>query len=254
MVVYFSGTGNSHYVAQMLAQQLGEELFDAGQAIKKEVVPTLSSQKPWVFVSPTYGWRIPQIFREFIEKSTFSGNKNAYFVMTCGSEIGDAAKYLRPLCAGKSFHFHGVLQVVMPENYLAVFDVPNAKRAAAIRRMARPTIREGADAILRGIDFPKRVPSVMDRLKSTVVNPAFYRLIVHDKKFYTTDACIGCGHCTEVCPLNNIVLAEGRPQWQGNCTHCMACICSCPVEAIEYGKKSIGQPRYQCPAYEEKEE
>lgn len=28
------------------------------------------------------------------------------------------------------------------------------------------------------------------------------------------------------------------------CMHCMACICSCPVDAIEYGKKSVGQPRY----------
>ncbi len=24
----------------------------------------------------------------------------------------------------------------------------------------------------------------------------------------------------------------------------MACICYCPAEAIEYGKKSIGKPRY----------
>ena len=31
------------------------------------------------------------------------------------------------------------------------------------------------------------------------------------------------------------------------CTHCMACICRCPSEAIEYGKHSIGKPRYVCP-------
>lgn len=253
MIIYFSGTGNSCYVAQMLAQQLSDELFDAGQAIKKGEKPVFTSHKPWVFVSPTYGWRIPRIFQEFIEKNSFSGNKNAYFVMTCGSEIGNAAKYLRPLCAKKDFTFHGVLQVVMPENYLAMFDVPDAKRAAAIIRMARSTIRNGGDAILRGVDFSEKSPGMADRLKSTVVNPAFYRLIVHDKKFYTTDACVGCGHCAEVCPLNNIILTNGRPQWQGNCTHCMACICSCPTEAIEYGKKSVGKPRYQCPKFEKKE-
>ncbi len=253
MIVYFSGTGNSCYVAQMLAQQLSDELFDVGQAIKKGESPVLSSRKPWVFVSPTYGWRIPRIFQQFVEKTTFSGDKNAYFVMTCGTEIGNAAKYIRPLCAEKGFVFRGVLQVVMPENYLAMFDVPNAKRAAAIIRMARPTIRSGGDVVLQGKDFPERALSVVDRLKSTVVNPAFYSLIVHDKKFYTTDACVGCGQCAEVCPLHNIVLTEGRPRWQGNCTHCMACICSCPTEAIEYGKKSVGQPRYQCPKFEKEE-
>ncbi len=31
------------------------------------------------------------------------------------------------------------------------------------------------------------------------------------------------------------------------CTHCMACICGCPAEAIEYGSRSRGKARYQCP-------
>ena len=50
-----------------------------------------------------------------------------------------------------------------------------------------------------------------------------------------TDACIGCGKCVELCPLNNIRLENGKPVWGKHCTHCMACICYCPKEAIEYG-------------------
>lgn len=46
------------------------------------------------------------------------------------------------------------------------------------------------------------------------------------------------------CPLNNIKLINGKPVWNKNCTHCMACICYCPVKAIEYGKKSKNKPRY----------
>ena len=58
------------------------------------------------------------------------------------------------------------------------------------------------------------------------------------------DACTGCGQCVRRCPLNNITLQTGKPVWGQNCTHCMACICYCPTEAIEYGKKSLGKPRY----------
>ena len=61
-------------------------------------------------------------------------------------------------------------------------------------------------------------------------------------------ACTGCGRCAQLCPTNNIVLRSGKPVWGGNCTHCMACISYCPTEAIEYGKKSVGKPRYRLEA------
>ena len=47
--------------------------------------------------------------------------------------------------------------------------------------------------------------------------------------------CIGCGKCAKLCPLNNIKLTDKKPVWGNQCTHCMACIGNCPVEAIEYG-------------------
>ena len=56
--------------------------------------------------------------------------------------------------------------------------------------------------------------------------------------------CIGCGQCAKRCPMNNVTIKDGKPVWGKVCTHCMACICYCPVGAIEYGKKSVGQPRY----------
>ena len=68
-----------------------------------------------------------------------------------------------------------------------------------------------------------------------------------DRAFRTTDACDGCGKCVRDCPLNDIELRDGRPVWLGRCTHCMACITGCPKEAIEYGKRSVGRPRYRCP-------
>lgn len=81
---------------------------------------------------------------------------------------------------------------------------------------------------------------------STAANPVFYALFVKADKFRADDKCIGCGKCAQLCPLNDISIVDGLPVWGKNCTHCMACICHCPTGAIEYGRKSLGKPRYHC--------
>lgn len=250
MIVYYTGTGNSRYAAESLASATGDALVDAGPYIQSGKAAALTSEKPWVFVSPTYGWRVPRIFREFIERGTFSGSREAYFVMTCGSEIGNAGAYLQKLCAEKEFVFRGVQEVVMPENYVAMFYVPGEAESAEIRSSADRTLAQTADFMCAGKNFPHHAAALIDRVRSTVVNPVFYAVCVKSRAFTVSDTCIGCGKCAKGCPVNGIEMKNGKPVWTGACTHCMACICGCPAAAIEYGRQSLGKPRYQCPHYE----
>lgn len=71
-----------------------------------------------------------------------------------------------------------------------------------------------------------------------------YLLIL--KNFYSTNACI-CRKCENVYPLGNIHLENRKPNWGNNFNHCMARICRCQKEAIEYGKNTNGRVRYICP-------
>lgn len=250
MIIFFSGTGNSRYCAQLLAKRLGDECVDSVPFIRDKRPAAVRSERPWVFVSPTYAWRLPRIFADFIRKGQFSGSRDAWFVMTCGGETGAPEPYIQALCQEKGLVFRGVLPVVMPENYIAMFPVPQEAEARQIVAAAHPTLEEGTACIRERRDFPVRRAGIADKLKSGPVNPLFYRLCVNDRKFQATDACVGCGRCTEVCPLEDIRMMDRRPVWSGNCTHCMACICGCPTQAIEYGTISRGKPRYQCPEIE----
>ena len=209
MIVYFSGTGNSRFAAEFLAKRLGDELLDAGQRMKTGERDSLHSDRPWIFAAPIYAWRMANVMAEYIHHTELTGSRDAYFVLTCGGEIGNAGQYVAQLCEEKGLNYKGVLEVVMPENYIAMFNAPGEEESRAI---------EG-----------------------------FYKFYVKADAFFATDACTGCGFCVEACPLNNIRLNDGKPVWGKNCTHCMACICGCPTEAIEYGKRSRGKPRYQCP-------
>ena len=169
--------------------------------------------------------------------------------MTCGEDIGNPEKELSALCQVKGFRFRGVLEVVMPENYIAMFEVPDRAEAKKIISAARPMLQQGIDLIRSGQDFPEKQISLQDKAKSGKIHDVFYKKFVRAKDFYATDACVSCRKCVNACVLRNITLEDGKPVWGESCTHCMACICGCPVQAIEYGKKSQGKPRYWCGDY-----
>lgn len=244
MVLYYSGTGNSKYAAQRIADALGDELLCANARIKANDISAVEVGGRLVIVTPTYAWRIPRIVREWIMKTEFVGVERVWFVMTCGSEIGNAAKYSRALCAEKGFSYMGTTQIIMPENYIAIFDAPEAAEAREIVARAEPYIDSAAACIADGREFPLPRCNLADLFMSGPVNPVFYTFFVKDSAFTVSDACVGCGKCAALCPTNSITIRDGKPVWGGHCTHCMACICYCPTKAIEYGKKSLGQPRY----------
>ena len=244
MIIYFTGTGNSRFLARKLAAALEDELVSAPELIKQNKTGDFKSEKPWVFVSPTYGWQLPRTFRRFIEESRFSGSAKAYFVMDCGSGTGKAQKGIKELCAAKGFEFGGMAEIKMPENYIAVFSAPDEKTAEKLLRIGEKKALRAAELIKEGKDIQTKKAGPLGSFLSGPVNWGFYKFTIGDRKFYATDKCVSCGQCAENCMVNNIRMENGRPVWQGSCIHCMACICRCPAEAIEYGKHSLGLRRY----------
>lgn len=244
MVLYFTGTGNSRYVAQRIAVALGDELLSMNDRIKAGNHSPIETNERLVIVTPTYAWRIPRIVRDHLTETDFPCGGQTWFVMTCGSEIGNAAGYNRALCQAKQLTYMGTAQIIMPENYIAMFDAPQAEEARQIVARAEPDIDRVISAIRAGQGFAPPRNNLYDRFMSGPVNPVFYSFFVKANAFTASDDCTGCGQCARLCPINNITIQNGKPVWGGNCTHCMACICYCPTEAIEYGKKSLGKPRY----------
>ena len=223
MILYFSGTGNSKYAAQRIADGLGDTLCSMNERIKASDTSPVETGSRLVIVTPTYAWRIPRLVRDWLLHTELHGATQVWFVMTCGSEIGSADKYNRALCEEKGLTCMGTAQIVA---------------------RAEPDIDRAIAAIREERAFPPTRCKLYDRFMSGPVNPIFYGCFVKDRAFTVSDACIGCGQCARLCPTNNITLREGKPVWGGDCTHCMACICRCPTEAIEYGRKSVGKPRY----------
>ena len=245
MIFFFSGTGNSKYAARRIADALDDTLLSLNDRIRAGDTTPVDTGERLVIVTPTYAWRIPRIVRDWLLRTELRGTKQVWFVMTCGSELGNADRYNRALCRAKGLGCMGTAQLVMPENYIAMFGVPQAEEARKIVARAEPDLDRAIAAIRAGLPFAPTRSNLYDRFMSGPVNPIFYSLCVKANAFTVSDACTGCGQCARRCPTGSIALRGGKPVWGKACTHCMACICYCPAEAIEYGKKSRGKPRYR---------
>lgn len=244
MVIFFSGTGNSRYVAEQLAERCKEALLDLTRVFRGEQEPELTGEKKLIFVCPTYAYRIPRLVSDWIERTALPEGAAAWFIMTCGSGIGHADSYNRELCGKKELRYMGTAKIIMPENYITMFRAPTESEAKRILSRAEPFIRRAAETVAADAQLPAGRVTLIDRALSAAVNPAFYPLSVNDRAYYAKDSCTLCGKCVKLCPLKNITMENGKPHWNGNCTQCMACICACPAEAIEYGKKTEGKRRY----------
>ena len=242
MVLYFSGTGNSRYAAKTIAERTGDGMISINQRLKTGDYRSVESDKPLVFVGPVYAGRLPRVMETYIRKVTFTGTSEAYFIGTCAATPWKTVRYVEKLCLDKGLTLLGFQSVVMPQGYVAGGGTQPKAVNDKVLAEAKPKIEALAEAIQQKQLLPQEKPG--NGLMSTVLNPIMYAMMISAKGFTVTDKCTGCGLCQARCPLNNVKLTNGKPVWGKDCTHCMACIAGCPAEAIEYGKKTQGKPRY----------
>ena len=235
-VLYFTGTGNSAYVANKIAKSTGGNIICINDMLKSGTSGEIRSGENIIICAPVYAWRIPAVVEKWLRDVSLPDAEKVWFLLTCGSEIGNAAKYCRGLSVDKGLKYMGTASFLMPCNHITMFEVPDKQKADEIVSRADPVMEKCAREIFLEKELAEDAPGLPDRLKSSIITPIFYKMFIRTKPFYVLDSCIGCGKCALMCPLNNIKIVDGTPQWGNNCTHCLSCICRCLESAIEYGK------------------
>lgn len=247
MILYFSGTGNCKFAAEQLASRLGDPDLVSMNECMKTGAPAVfrADNRPIVIVSPIYISRMPLEVENYLLTCAFEGDsKDVYFLFTCAGGMGGAARWCRILAASLGLNYRGTGCLVLPSNYVVLMNVAGHEKAEAKAREALPELDRIAGVIRDGqvLTAPKKLQSAP---WSSAMAPFFHGLLIHDGPFHSTEACVGCGKCERVCPMNNIRLNDHkRPEWKGRCMHCMACISYCPAEAIEFGFVTRGRNRY----------
>lgn len=246
MVLYFSATGNTRFIAKEVAKGLDDDCIDLLPLIKKGGGQTLRSDKPFVICAPVYVCEMPRFLASFLRKQILEGNKDVYFIFTSGGYAGISGTLAGSIIRHKNMNYMGHAEFKMPRNYIISESYPLLEEDEILERIrdSKSRIPQVVETIRNGGRLKARYVFLLEKAVTLPFNPIWVKYRQPAEDFYATDKCIGCGACVKLCPLNNIELSEGRPVWTDSCAHCMACIGNCPVEAIEYGDITKTKYRY----------
>ena len=228
----FTSTGNSLYAAKTLAEKINGNVVPMNRGAihcEDDVIG---------FVFPDYFWGLPRIVERFVAKIQIT-NKDAYVfaVLTCGGQGFGELGRLKKLLDAKGIRLWYGMRLISVSNYIPEYE-PND--SDALRRGIDDQIMRIADAVNNRESNRIQMFSIINKIAY-----AFYPDESCDKYFTVAPTCTGCTTCLKVCPVNNIVMKDGKPDFQHRCEHCLACLHHCPVQAIDWKGKTKGKERFR---------
>lgn len=255
MIFYFSGTGNSLQIAKEIGDCNGERLISIAREMNSKDTSfgyKLEENESIGFVFPVYAWAPPRMVLQFIEKLKLVNYNNNYVfsVATCGDNIGNTMDVVNKWLNKKDMELHSGFSIRMPNNYIIMGDVDSKAVENEKLKNAKEELIQINKIIgekRRGIFKIEKGP--VPGFLTSVINPLFNNNAMNTRRFYANDKCTGCGLCERVCNSNTIKV-NGKPEWGRKCTQCLACIHYCPVQAIQYGKKTERKGRYKNPNFD----
>jgi len=249
-IYYFSATGNSLWSAKKIAQGITAasnekvELFNIGiEAQKNEII--IEADKV-IIVFPSYGYGLPLVVRHFVENAVI---KTPYIasLVTYGSSPRGTLGGLKRILKKKGTHKMFFARIPAVENYLVLFGAPDDKK---IKTRCELQKNATEDAVRSIIERKENSESAFAPLSVFVSWLFSLGVKIFYKWYKISDTCNGCNICQKVCPVDGIIMKDGRPVFSRKCEHCMACINICPQLAIQFGRKKFGTPGYCHPEIE----
>jgi NAD-dependent dihydropyrimidine dehydrogenase PreA subunit/flavodoxin len=278
-IYYFSGTGNSLFVARELAAKTSARLIAIPSVISMDTINPNADLVGIVF--PVYHGGLPQIINRFAEKLVAIENRYIFGVCTYGDSPGLASEYLAKLiepyggelAAGFGVHmpynyitpsfnlkdFFGsfTLREIDPEKQQILFSEAHSKldriatfvngRQTGILEVDGEFISRLVDAVHLHDTLGKTLWLKIAGITEPTGMPFRESIQLMDRAFRVDENCKGCGKCVKVCPVGNVELMDKKPVWHQHCEQCFACLQWCPQEAIQFGVNTPGKKRYHHP-------
>ena len=121
MLFYFTGTGNSLYIAK----QIEDVPVSIPQVMRQEQREFYAESMG--IVAPIYGHEVPSMVKDFM-KNTIFHTDYFYMILTYGNRHGGAAELAKKLCDECGIKVDYIHVILMVDNWLPGFDMGEQKK------------------------------------------------------------------------------------------------------------------------------
>ena len=259
-IYYFSGTGNSLYVARELQQRIPDstlvpiaallnESSNAKVRVDEKDKKIKTTAETIGFVFPCHGLTIPIPVRLFLRTLDLTTSEYLFAIATRGGTIFRGFSTIDKIInkQGKCLHASFIINMGMNDPKLKSFNVPTNEELKAIEMSVQQKLKLIQNTIINhetyhddtsGVTFSRFSP--LNYILERLVPFAAHHIAPKVKKYFYADLkCTGCGTCEKVCLSRKITMVNDTPSWQHNieCYMCYSCLNYCPSQAIQIYSK-----------------
>ena len=233
LMLYFSGTGNSKYIANLFAEKTGAKCHSIEENL--DFAKLIVGHDKVAFCYPIYGSCVPRIMREFVSAHAAQLNdKKLIIFCTQLMFSGDGACAFTRLLPNSRDNVVYAEHFNMPNNIcnFALFPVKNREQAKKYLLTAEKKMNKVCNNIKQGI-VKKRGFSTFSWLLGKVQSASWPTIEAKNISSARVDKdCVRCGICVKLCPVKNLSLDEKGIKQHDNCIICYRCVNACPEKAI----------------------
>jgi len=244
LTIYFSGTGNTAFVAKEFARRMGGKCLSIED--DADFVAEIAASDTIAICYPIYGSRVPLIMRRFAAKHTAElAGKKLVILVTQLLFSGDGARVFTDMFPPGHFDVIYAEHIILPNN-VNNFPIlrPTSKKSAAKQKLYAKSVIErvcgdiGAGIVRRRgfTDFARflgSVQGVMWQGKNSNIEPSKLSMEHTGKSSVKiSESCTACGLCAKKCPMKNLEVWDNTLVHKNNCTICYRCVNLCPHKAI----------------------
>jgi flavodoxin/ferredoxin len=252
---YFSGTGNTQVVAELLETAFEQHGAQVTTARIEHVLQDKAQFDPQAFDlvgigHPIHGFDVPRIVYDFVDTLPQAEGKRAFIFKSAGDFVwmnNGASKSIIRRLKHKGYPVFYDRIICMPSNWAVNYDDAFSKQLCYV---AIAKADHMAAEVLAGKSRTLRINSLFRWTAKLVSRGEDLVARLFGRMLRITDACIDCGRCVENCPTANIRRQDGKIAFGYSCVFCMRCIYSCPQQAIvpRFGKFCVLKDGYDVKA------